>query len=277
MRSVLIGVKRFITNKNTITIIALLGSFVLLYWAYNRRIETAISPKPVIVATTELGPRTRITSDMLRTEKIPGNLIENTYQTTTELIGKYVSNDAVIPANGIIYRSMVKEWEELPRSIYGDIPDGNTVVAIEVDLDSTYGNSIYPGNYIDLYYYDHDKEQGDKLMLQKFIESIKVLAVVDSTGGKSVFETNGALLTPKYLIFSVPEDLYLLLKKASMLSGTIFPVPRNASYSNGTPKETKIVCTYIKEFILKQTVDVNLKDGNKVINVDDGIGAIVIE
>ncbi len=275
MRSVLIGVKRFFTNKNTITIIAVLGSLALLYWAYNKRIEDATSPKSVVTAVAELGPRTQITNDMIRVEKIPGKLIENTFSLSTDVVGKYVSNDAVIPANGIIYKSMVKEWEELPRSIYGNIPDGNTVVAIPVTIDSTYGNSIFPGNYIDLYFQDTD--ENGKLILQKFIESIKVLAVTDSTGGKSVFETNGALLSPSYLVFSVPEDLHLLLRKASYLSGEIFPVPRNASYSNGTPKETKIVCTYIKEYILKQTIDVDLKDNNKVIKTEDGGSAIVIE
>ena len=106
-----------------------------------------------------------------------------------------------------------------------------------------------------------------------FIESIKVLAVVDSTAGKSVFETNGALLQPAYLIFSVPEDLYLLLQKATYLSGTLFPVPRNAAYSNGTPKETKIVCTYIKEYILRQAVDVDVQDNKKTINAGEGISA----
>ena len=101
-------------------------------------------------------------------------------------------------------------------------------------------------------------------MVQKFIESIKVLAVLDSSG-RNVFETNGALAAPRYLMFSVPEDLHLLLRKASYLSGEIFPVPRNANYSNGVTKNTRVVCTYIKEYILNQTVDVNAKDDKKII------------
>ena len=264
MRSILVGIRRFLTNKNTITIIALLGSLVFLYWAYNRRIETAISPKPVVVATRELGPRTLITNDMLRTV------------IAIERGEVKVSEDTVIPANGIIYDTMIKEWEKLPHSIYGDIPRGNTVVALPVDRESTYGNSIFPGNYIDLYISTYNNDNG-KLMLQKFIESIKVLAVVDGSGGKSVFETNGALLNPSFLIFSVNEEYYLLLQKASYLGVNIFPVPRNAAYSNGNPKPTKVVCTYLKEYILNQTIDVGLVDGNKVQVDNDGISAIVLE
>lgn len=276
MRSILVGVKRFLTNKNTITILAIVGSLVLLYWAYNKRIEDATSPKPVVVAISEIGPRTLITSDLITVKKIPGSVIKDVYYNTNDVIGKYVSNDAVIPANGMFYESMVKTWEQLPRSVYGEIPNGNTVVALQVTLDSTYGNSIFPGNYIDLYYKDID--DNGKLMVQKFIESIKVLAVLDS-GGKSVFETNGALSAPAYLMFSVPEDIHLLLQKATFLDSTIFPVPRNANYSNGTPRETRVVSTYIKEYILNRAVDVNAKDHNLTINTDDGskIDAMIVE
>ena len=267
MRSILIGVKRFLTNKNTITIIAILGSLLLLYWAYNKRIEDATSPKSVVVAVNELGPRTYITNDMVTVKKIPGSVIKEAFASTTEVIGKYVSNDAVIPTNGMFYKGMVKTWEELPRSVYGDIPNGNTVVVLDVDMESTYGNSIFPGNYIDLYF--QGMTEDGKLMIQKFIESIKVLAVLDSSG-KSVFETNGALPTPQYLMFSVPEDLHLLLRKASAINVRIFPVPRNANYSNGVTKNTRVVSTYLKEFILSKTVNVDEKDEKLTIKSQDG-------
>ena len=279
MRSILVGVKRFITNKNTITIIAIIGSLLLLYWAYNKRIEDATSPKAVVTAISEIGPRTLITNELITVKKIPGSVIKNAYANTSDVVGKYVSNDSVIPANGMFYEGMVKSWDELPRSVYGEIPNGNTVVALSVTLERTYGNSIFPGNYIDLYYQAIDYDTG-KLMIQKFIESIKVLGVLDSSG-KSVFETNGALPTPAYLMFSVPEDIHLLLKKADYF-GELIPVPRNANYSNGTPRETRVVSTYIKEYVLNKSVDVNAKDKNtsSIISTDDGnskIDTMVIE
>lgn len=268
MRSILIGVKRFLTNKNTITIIAILGSLLLLYWAYNKRIEDATSPKSVVVAVNELGPRTYISNDLVTVKKIPGSVIKEAYASTTDVIGKYVSNDAVIPTNGMFYKGMVKTWEELPRSVYGDIPNGNTVVVLDVDMESTYGNSIFPGNYIDLYFMGQNDSDG-KLMIQKFIESIKVLAVLDGSG-KNVFETNGALPAPAYLMFSVPEDLHLLLRKAAAVGVTIFPVPRNANYSNGVTKNTRVVSTYLKEYILSKTVNVDEKDEKLTIQSQDG-------
>lgn len=257
MGNILYGIKRFFKNKNTVTIIALLASLFILYWAYNYRIEVATRPVSVPYATRQIGPKTEITTDMVSTKKVPGGVVSNEVLTTTrQIVGRYVSNKAVIPMNSVFYSSTVKSWEELPRSNYGNIPTGNTIVALPVSLDTTYGNSIFPGNYIDLYFYTTDSSSG-KLMLGKFIESINVLAVTNA-GGNNIFESIGNLDTPAYLIFSVPEDIHLLLRKATNF-GSIFPVPRNAKYSTD-PKPTSIASTYIQQYILSKTIMVEDRD-----------------
>ena len=265
MQRLMIGFKRFIKNKNTVTILGIIACLGILYWVYNARIQKKIAPVSVPYAVRDIGPGIQITSDMVSTKKVPGGIVsKNTIMNTKDVIGKYVSNKAVIPKNSIFYTTTVVNWEDLPSSLYEDIPVGNTIVALPVTMDTTYGNSIYPGNYIDLYFVSNKKtSDGDKLMLGKFIESIKVLAVT-SSDGKSVFETEKNPGTPSYLIFSVPEDLHLLLRKASYLNGTIFPVPRNAEYSKN-PKETRVVSTFIQTHILDQTVDVQEED-DKLIN-----------
>ena len=138
----------------------------------------------------------------------------------------------------------------MPDSAWADIPDGYTVVSLNVDTETTYGNSIFPGNYIDLYYETFD-ETG-KLLLGKLIESIEVLAVKDSSG-KHVFENSAEGLQPRSLIFAVPEDMHLLLRKASYLSGELIPVPRNARYSEN-PGATIVSSEYIEDYILSQTI-----------------------
>lgn len=257
MESILIGIKRFFKNKNTVTIIAILAALGILYWAYNYRIEKQTEPINVPYATMEIGPRTLITADMVSTRKVPGGVnSKNLLTSTSQIVGKYVSNKAVIPNGGLFYSDMVVNWEDLPSSLFEDIPEGNTIVALQVNLESTYGNSIFPGNYIDLYYVT--TLDNGKLMLGKFIESIKVLSVTDSEGN-NVFETIEDSKTPTYLMFSVPEDLHLLLRKASYLDGQIFPVPRNAEYSNN-PKETRVVSSRIQNYILDKSIDVESQD-----------------
>ena len=125
-----------------------------------------------------------------------------------------------------------------------------------VSLETTYGNSIFTGNYIDLYFagYDYD----DKLIVAKFIESIRVLAVIDGHGN-NIFEKSSNVEPPSYLMFSIPEDLHLLLRKAIYKKVNLFPVPRNAEYSL-KPNPTKVSSTYIRKLIEKQTIDVSEKD-----------------
>ena len=266
MRSILISIKRFLKNKNTVSIFAILLSLGILYWAYYYRIQTATEPVNVPYATRDIAPRTKITKDMVSVRKVPGGIVgKNVLMSTGEIIDKWVINTGVIPEGSLFYKDMVVAWDDLPDSLFEDIPDGNTVVLLAVTLESTYGNSIYPGNYIDLYYVNPSGEVNGvhKLMVGKFIESIKVLAVVDGSGN-SVFETIDNPKTPSYLMFSVPEDIHLLLRKVQFSGGSLFPVPRNAEYSKN-PGKTRVVSSDIKKQIEKNTLSVDQMYGPTII------------
>lgn len=254
MNSLLVGVKKFFKNKNTVTIIGLVFALGFLYFAYNWRIERKTQPVVVPYATSAIGPRTYITSEMVSTKKVPGGIVTgDVLLNKSEIVGRYVNKDAVVPTNGLFYKSAVVKWEEISDAIYSNIPDGHTIVNLEVNQNTTYGNSIYPGNYIDLYYKHQDPDDTNKIMIGKFIESIRVLAVTDGSG-KNIFETKDIPGAPKYLIFSVDEKYHLLLKKAIYTGGDIFPVPRNASYSINA-KPTTIVNSKIQNYILDKTYD----------------------
>ena len=232
MGNIIIAIKRFFQNKNTVTIIAILAAVGIIYFAYNYRIKKSTEPVNVPYATKELGPRTYITSDMVSTRKVPGGVVtKNVITSTGNIIGKYVSNEAVIPEGSLFYQSMVIEWEQFPSSIFADIPDGQTVYALPVNSESTYGNSIFPGNYIDIYYKTTDSSSvgQSKVWVGKFIESIRVLDVEDAYGN-SVFETNGNPSSPAKLIFNIPDDVFLLFKKIDAIGGIeLFPVQQIAS------------------------------------------------
>lgn len=256
MQSLLIGVKRFFKNKNTVTIIAIVVSLGVLYYFYSWRITKATEPQIVPYAQVVIGPNTYISSDMISTKKVPGKVVSgNVILDRSKIMGKYVNSDAVIPVNGLFYEDAVVPWEEISQTLYSNIPDDHTIFYLKVDKSSTYGNSIFPGNYIDLYYFTR-KDGG--ITIGKFIESIQVLAVTDGNG-KNVFETAGNPGTPSYLIFSVDEDLHLLLRKTIFVDGehSLIPVPRNASYSENATKTT-IVSSKIQKMILDRTVDVEL-------------------
>ncbi len=251
MNKLKIAFSRFLKNKNTVTILAVLASLLILYFAYNWRIDQRTKPVKVPYAKVDIQPRTLITEDMVGLIEIPSSMItENTLRVLSNVVGKYANYNTVIPAGSVFYDSVIVTWEKMPDSAWADIPDGYTVVALPVNTETTYGNSIFPGNYIDLYF--SSKDETGKLLLGKLIESIEVLAVKDS-GGNHVFENSANLGAPSSLIFAVPEELHLLLRKASYVSGEIIPVPRNASYSEN-PSATAVSSEFLKDFILSKTV-----------------------
>ena len=158
--------------------------------------------------------------------------------------------------------------DKIPDSAFADIPDGYTIYSLGVNLHTTYGNSICPENYIDLYLKATD--DSGKIIFGKLIESIEVLDVKDNSGNH-VFETTAESRTPSELLFAVPDEMYLLLMKAGYISGgvEIIPVPINASYSEN-PGETLVSSEYIKNFILSKTAAIpdNVIQ-NTTTNTDD--------
>ncbi len=254
MGNVLTTVKRFLANKNTVTILGVLLGILVLYIGYNYRVKQATTPVTVPYAKEEISSRTLITSDMIGYMEVSSSVVKNSKNLITnanQLINNYVAFGTTIPANSMFYSSQILAGNEMPDSAFADIPDKYTIFSLGVNQHTTYGNSIYPGNYIDLYFKGVDET--NKIMFGKLIESIEVLAVKDSQGNH-VFETTVESRTPAELLFAVPNDMYDLLMKARYITGAsveIIPVPRNASYS-ANPGDTIVSSDYIRDFILSK-------------------------
>ncbi len=272
MGSLVNSLKRFLGNKNTVTIIGVLVGVVVLYFGYQWRVNQAVSPQSVPYAKQEITSRTKITEEMVGSIEIPKSMVsssDNLITASSEVINKYVTFGAIIPANSLFYREMLVDQDKMPDSAFADIPDGYTIYSLSVDLHSTYGNSIYPDNYIDLYI--KAMEDDNKIIFGKFIESIKVLAVKDAQG-QHVFETATESRQPAELLFAVPNNMYSLLMKAGYVTTgniEIIPVPRNASFS-ANPGDTQVSSDYIQEFILNQSVALPEEDDENVETIPNG-------
>jgi len=250
MGNIGITIKRFLTNKNTVTLLAIIVCTVLLYVAYKSRVSKAVSTAYTCYAVETIPARTVITEDMVSTTRVLSSQITSNMITDCgSVIGKYASYATEIAQNSYFYNSMLMTEDEMPDSAFDDIPDGNTLYRLSVSFESTYGNSIFPGDYIDLYMRTTD--ENGLLLYGRFIQSIQVLGVKDSEG-KNVFETTVETRTPSQLLFSVPEDLYLLLKKAEYLGLELVIVPRNNNYT-AQEGETLVSSDYLKQLVLDQT------------------------
>lgn len=263
------SLKKFLQNKNTVTVIGVVLAIVVLYVAYNMRVKSAINPVVVPYAVQQISPGTQITSEMVGTREVPPSMLSGKVITNlSEVIDKYSNADTVIPEGSLFYERTVVEKEQLPANIILDYPKGNVLFNLDVSTDSTYGNSVYPGNYIDIWLkaiYKIPKEQLDsgnynpndanKVMYSKLISNVKVLAVKDSNGD-AVFANLDEKKTPAMVIFSVEEQMFILLRKAQNMQTfetSIEIVPTNESLKQN-PGDQVISSEKMKEWINVNTV-----------------------
>lgn len=262
MKNFQMSLKGFLANKNTVTILGVLLAVVVLYVGYNYRIKSKINPVSVPYAVQTINPRTRITSEMIGTIDVPPSMLKGSpYRNKSDIIGKYVNVDSTIPQGSLFYARSLVTLDDLPDSLITQYPDGYVLVNMDVNTTTTYGNMVYPKNYIDIYLkvvnnIDEDEEEiTDKIMIGKLIENVKVLAVIDSAGN-DVFADVQNPGTPAQIIFAVPEEYHILLRKAMYLrsySATLIPVPTNESLKE-EPGEVAISNEALKDFINRVTV-----------------------
>lgn len=253
MNNFMISVKRFFKNKNTVTILGVMAIIGILFGGYRMQINRAVVPLTVPVAKVTIQPRTEITSDMIEYVEVATVAVEdNVLRTGAQVIGKYSNYNTVIPAGSMFYTEVLVDEEDLPDSAFVDIPEGQVPYNFPVTMNSTYGNSIFPGNYIDVYMKAVNEE--GKLMVGKLFENIEVLAVKDSSG-RNVFENSEETRIPAFLIFGLDPEYNILLRKASYMysySVELFPVPHGATVS--TEGSTIVSSQTLKDFINANTV-----------------------
>ena len=246
--NILVSIKRFFTNKNVITVIGIILIIVLLYWGYNKAIQTQVTPvKGIPVAKEKILPGTLITDDMIETISVAPIVLDkgNVYTRRSDIVGSnkkmYSNYDTAIPKGSMFYKSSIITEDQLPNSTLFDLKATEVLYNLPVTVRSTFGNIIMPGN---------------------FIENIKVLAVKDSSGN-DVFSNSEEKRTPSMMLFGLEPELNVLLNKASYLTRNnveIIPVPHGVN--SEIVGDKKVSSEYLREFINSRSVDINENQSN---------------
>ena len=260
-------VKRFLKNKNTVTALCAILIVVVLIVGYTIRVNNATKPVKIPVAKVTIQPRTEITADMITEINVPQEALKgNYYRNVSSLVGKYSNVNTVIPAGSIFYSESVISKNDLPDSSLYDVAEGETLYYLTVNMLTSYTNSILPGNYIDIYL---STKENNKALVGKILENVKILAVKTSDGN-NVFENSDESRTPYVIIFALPEEQHLLLRKINAINSysvyatnpgyskiDIIPVPTAASF-DGSEKDIKpnVTSQYLKDYILNMAATV---------------------
>lgn len=231
------SLKKFFTNKNTVTIIGVVAILFILYFLYTKKINDATDEVTVFVAARTINPQTQITNEDVTTIKVakaarPDGVILD----KNKIVGKYTGVGSTIPEGSMFYDDVIVEKEELPGdwlTLLEKDADGNLEIPyyFSVNTTTTFGNSIQPGDYVDFYVKMYDPKQNNKLLFGKLVENVKILAVTESSG-KDVFRSQTDIGTPAYLNFGLSRDHYNLFKTIDYVNGldvTLIVVPHGGA------------------------------------------------
>ena len=213
-----IAFKKFITNKNIITILGIIVIIVLLYYGYDHTVKKSVDPISVPVAKNRMISKHLITPDDINYQRVSKVVLnDRVIQDASSIIGKMVNINVTIPEGSMFYSEWLIEKEDYPGEWIesADFLNGEEVFYFNTDVVKTFGNSVLPHSYVDIYMKAED-ENGD-IMYGKLLENIEVLVVHDSNG-KNVFADANEVGAPSYLGFALSSDYYRLLKKATLLS-----------------------------------------------------------
>ena len=255
------SIKKFVSNKNTITIIGVILCIVILYVGYNFRINQKVSLSRVPYANQTIQPRTEITEEMVSYMNVPAAFIKGSYyNASNQIVGKYAKDDVMIAEGSLFYTDFLTDTSTVSNSAFSNVKSNETVISYNVGMDSTYANSMMPGDIINVYF--KAKDDNGTIMFGKFISNITILDV-KSSDGQRVFENTTESRTPAYMLFALPEDMHLLFRKAIYLSNTyeveLILVP-NTQKQEKNDMEVYVSSKDIQTFIDEKT---------KMVSVDE--------
>jgi len=252
--SSVIKLKRALKNKNTVTVICVMLIVVILLVGYQTRINGATKPIAVCYAKEEIQPRQQITDDKIGTKQIASAAVENTvYRNCNEVRNQYANYNTIIPKGSMFYNGTVIPAADLPDAALRDIPNGYTLYSMQVDMNSTYMNSLLPDNYIDIYVLT--KDPGGKAVVGKFLSNVKIRAVRDANG-LNVFENSSERRIPSRLFIAVPDEQFLLLKRVETINQngigsriTLTPVPIAVITEGDSSLTPTVSSKYLEEYV----------------------------
>lgn len=265
MNNLAISLKKFFTNKNTVTIIGVVAILIILYVMYTKTINKATEKIQVPVASKTINPQTQITADdITHIEVANAAKPEKVIMKDELIIGKYTGVGVTVPEGSMFYNDVIVEKEKLPGNwltLLEKDAEGNLQIPyyFSVNTTTTFGNSIQPNDYVDFYVRAYNEK--DELMFGKMIENIKILAVTDGSG-QDVFKSQTDIGTPSFLNFGLSSELHDVLKKAEYLNGTdieLIVIPHGGAVPEEN-LETNVTSSQLRDFITTKAAEVKQDD-----------------
>ena len=221
------AIKKFLTNKTTVTFVGIILGIIVLVVGYFYRVEKSLSTVRVPVAKRTLVATELITADDIEYVKVNPEFLRTvsvyTQSNINSVVNHYVNVGTSIPKGGLFFTDQVVEKKELPNSIFDSIGDDEYIYQLKVNEQNTNYNSIFPGDTIHLRMI---MNANDKQVNGYLIQNIQVLAVRDASGNNIFDGVQPG--SSAWLLFVVNKEMFETLEMAEFIGGiTIVPDAEN--------------------------------------------------
>lgn len=253
MNDFVMGLKRFFTNKNVVTIVLIIVILVVLYWGYTSSIKKQTQPVNLPVAARTINETTKITREDITYKQVASSMIgKNVIRGENNVVGRYTTVGVTVPEGSPFYTEWVVDADDVPGNWIEqlDYEAGELGYYMSVNVESTLGNSVLPNTYIDIYM--KAKDENGTIMFGKLMKNVKVLVTHDSQGKNSF--SNGGNGSPSKIGFAVDPDMYILLHKSEYLDLDLIIAPRGKT----VPTQDYLIVTSatLRDYIDAQTITV---------------------
>ncbi len=271
MNSTQIKIKKFLGNRNTVTILCAIIGIAVLFVGYTMTVNRAIEPVQVPYANNDIQPRDKITEDDISymplakaaLDKMKGSILTD----KDDIINHYAATNSLIPNGSLFYSSAVVK--ERPNEAVFEAGPNMRLTFFKVSMDSSYVNSILPDNYIDIYASVRDQTTGMP-SVGLYIQDVRVLSV-KTADGENVFENTEEKRQPAYILVAVTETEFMTLMKGSGLGVTFSLIP-TAKTKKDVEEESKMVSQDFEDYVNTRAGEFTYSGDNVIDTTTDKSG-----
>ncbi len=164
-----------------IAILCTAGSLFLT----QKYVQDSLREKEVLVFSQEVKPFTRITSEMIKNQKVGINGLHPQVATLNqEVVGMYTTAQTV--SGELVLKNKLSQQSNLPQGYLYELKPDERVIAVATDLTRSVGGTIQTGDIVDLIVV-MDEKAGKEPQAKTFLQQVKVIDVRDP-GARSLAE-----------------------------------------------------------------------------------------
>ena len=177
----------------------------------NDKVEERLKLVEVVCAAKDIEPRTVLAESDIDVILIPSAyLMENTYISKEDVLGKISTHQGFIPKGALFYESSLQDFDSISDGALFDLKEGQVLFALQTDIVSLGANALLEGQVVDVY--ASLKDENYETVSGPIVEKVRILGIKDHQGLNLTHPDSSGI--PYVIQFAVSKQALPVLQKA---------------------------------------------------------------